>query len=154
MCIVLIQLSNGNSLCHDFFILKLGDIILSYLTFLTIEGTLNWLKQTYMSGYACCCSAIRSCMNLCDPMACGTRGFPVLHYLPEFAWVSDAISPSLRCPLLFLPSIFPSIGVFSNESALHIKWSTYWSFSSIISPSNEYSGLISFRMDWLDLLVL
>ena len=55
-------------------------------------------------------------------------------------------------PLLLLPSIFPSIRVFSNESALHIRWPKYWSFSFSISPSNEYSGLISFRMDWLDLL--
>ena len=60
----------------------------------------------------------------------------------------------LCCPLLFLPSIFPSIGVFSNESALHIRWPKYWSFSFSISPSNEYSGLISFWMDWLDLLAV
>ena len=57
-------------------------------------------------------------------------------------------------PLLLLPSIFPSIRVFSNESALHIRWSKYWSFSFSISPSNEHPGLISFRMDWLDLLVV
>ena len=57
-------------------------------------------------------------------------------------------------PLLLLPSIFPSIRVFSNESALHIRWRKYWSFSLSISPSNEYSGLISFRMDWLDLLAV
>ena len=57
-------------------------------------------------------------------------------------------------PLLLLPSIFPSIRVFSNESALHIRWPKYWSFSFIISPSNEYSGLISFRIDWLDLLAV
>ena len=60
----------------------------------------------------------------------------------------------LCCPLLLLPSIFPSIRVFSNESALHIRWPKYWSFSFSISPSNEYSGLISFRMDWLDLLAV
>ena len=60
----------------------------------------------------------------------------------------------LCCPLLFLPSIFPSINVFSNESALRIRWPKYWSFSFNISPSNEYSGLISFRMDWLDLLAV
>ena len=58
------------------------------------------------------------------------------------------------CPLLLLPSIFPSIRVFSNESACHIRWPKYWSFSFSISPSNEYSGLISFRMDWLDLLAV
>ena len=70
-------------------------------------------------------------------------------------WVSDAIQPfhSLSF-LLLLPSIFPSIRVFSNESALCIRWPKYWSFSVSISPSNEYSGLISFRMDWFDLLVV
>ena len=60
----------------------------------------------------------------------------------------------LCCPLLLLPSIFPSIRVFSNESVLNIRWSKYWSFSFSISPSNEYSGLISFRMGWLDLLAV
>ena len=60
----------------------------------------------------------------------------------------------LCCPLLLLPSTFPSIRVFSNESALHIRWPKYWSFSFNISPSNEHSGLISFRMDWLDLLTV
>ena len=60
----------------------------------------------------------------------------------------------LCCPLLLLPSIFPSIRMFSNESVLHIKWPLYWSFSFSISPSNDYSGLVSFRMDWLDLLAV
>ena len=60
----------------------------------------------------------------------------------------------LCCPLLLLPSIFPSIRVFSNKSVLHIRWPKYWSFSFSISPSSEYSGLISFRMDWLDLLAV
>ena len=60
----------------------------------------------------------------------------------------------LSCPFLFLSSIFPSMRVFSNELALHIRWPKYWSFSLSISPSNEYSGLISFRMDWLDLLIV
>ena len=60
----------------------------------------------------------------------------------------------LCCPLLLLPSIFPSMRVFSNESVLHIRWPKYWSFSFSINPSNEYSGLISFRMDWLDLLTV
>ena len=58
------------------------------------------------------------------------------------------------CPLLLLPSIFPSIRVFSNESVLHIRWPKYWSFSFSISPSHEYSGLISFRIDWFDLLII
>jgi len=66
--------------------------------------------------------------------------------------VMSSIRPVLCLPLLFLLSIFPSIGVFSNESVLHIRWPKYWSFSFNISPSNEYSGLTSFRIDWLDLL--
>ena len=92
-------------------------------------------------------------------MDCSMPGFPVIHHL-KFAqthghWVSDIIQPSP--PLLFLllmPSIFPSIRVFSHESALHIKWPKYWSFSFSNSPSNEYSGLISLKIDWFDLLVV
>ena len=88
---------------------------------------------------------------------CSMPGFPVHHQLPELAQthvhqVSDAIQPfhPLLSPLLL--SIFPSIRVFSNQSVLYIRWPKYWSFIFSISPSNEYSGLISFRMDWLDLL--
>ena len=97
-------------------------------------------------------------VGLCDPMNCSTPGFPVLHYLPEFAqthvhWTSGAIQPSYPLSsLLLLPSIFPSIGVFSNESALHIMWPEYWSISFSTSPSSEYSGLIFFRIGWFDLL--
>ena len=69
-------------------------------------------------------------------------------------WVGDAIHLILYCPLLLLPSIFPSIRVFSNGSSLRIRWPEYWSFSFSISPSNEHPGLISFRMDWLDLLAV
>ena len=114
-----------------------------------------------MPPRVCCCSVAQSCPTLYDPMDCSTPGFPVLHHLPELAqthayWVSDAIQPShLLSPLLLLlPSIYPSIRVFSNESALHIRWPKYWSFSFSISPSNEYSGLISFRIDWFDLLAV
>ena len=102
---------------------------------------------------SCCCSAAQSCWTLCNPMDCSTSGFPVLHCLPEFAqthvhWVSDAISPSQPLLPASLPaSIFPSIRVFSNESALHISLPKYWSFSFSISPSNEYPGMISFRID-------
>ena len=87
-------------------------------------------------------------------------GLPVQHQLPESIqnhvhWIGDAIQPLILCrPLLLLPSIFPSIRVFSNESALHIRWPKYWNFSFSISPSNEHSGLISFRMDWLDVLTV
>ena len=74
--------------------------------------------------------------------------------LTSFASVMPSNHLILCRPLLLLPSIFPSIRVFSNESALHIRWPNYWSFSFSISPSSEYSGLISFRMDWLDLLAV
>ena len=77
--------------------------------------------------------------------------------LPKFM-STESVMPSnhliLCCPLLLLPSIFPCIRVFSNELALHIRWPKYWSFSFNISPSNEHSGLICFRMDWLDLLAV
>ena len=105
-----------------------------------------------------CCSAAKSRPILCDPMACSTPGLPVLHHLPEFAHTmsTEPTMPSsylILChPLLPLPSIFPSIRVFSNESVLHMSWPKYWSFSFSISPSNEYSGLISFRIDWFGFL--
>ena len=106
-----------------------------------------------------CCSVAQSCLTLCDPMDCSMPGFPVLHHLLDRAqthvhWVSDAIHLILCCRLLLPPSIFPSIRVFSNESALHIRWPKYWSFNFSISTSNEYSGLISFRMDWVDLFAV
>ena len=96
-------------------------------------------------------SVSKSCLSLCNPMDCSTSGLPVHHQLLELTQthvrqVSDAIQPSN--PLLSpspLPSIFPNIRVFSIESVLRIRWPKYWSFS--ISPSNEYSGLISFRTD-------
>ena len=87
-------------------------------------------------------------------------GFPVLHYVPElFKFMSvELVMPCnhliLCCPLLLLPSVFSRVRVFSNESVLHIKLSKYWSFSVSASPSNEYSGLISFRMDWVDLFAV
>ena len=77
-----------------------------------------------------------------------------LHKLISIESVMPSNHLILCCPLLHLPSIFPSISVFSNESSLHIRWPKYWSFSISISPSNEYSGLISFRMVWLDLLAV
>ena len=107
-------------------------------------------------------------------MDCNMAGFSVHHQLPELAqthvhqthdhwvgdaiyhrwWVSDATHLILCHPLLLLPSVFPSIRVFSNQSVLHIRWPKYWSFSFSISSSNEYSGLISFRIEWLDLLAV
>ena len=103
------------------------------------------------------CSVTKSRPTLCDPLGCSMPGSSVLHYLLEFAqthvhWVSEAIWTSR---LLLSPSLaltFPSIRVFSNESALHIRWPKYWSFS--ISPSSENSGLIPFRINWFDLLAV
>ena len=107
-----------------------------------------------------CCWITQSCLTLCNPMDCSMPGFPVLQHLPELAqthvhWVDDAIQPShplLSHPLFLLTSIFPHTRVFSNELAHQIRWPKYWSLS--ISPSNEYSGLISFRIDWFDLLTV
>ena len=103
-----------------------------------------------------CCSVALLCLTLCDSMDFSTPGFPVLHYLLEFAqthvhWVGDAIQPSH--PLLpSSPLAFNLSQVFSNKLALCIRKPKYWSFSFSISPSNAYSGLIFFRMDWLDIL--
>ena len=108
----------------------------------------------------CCgyCSVTKSCLTLCNwPHGHRTSDFPVHHYLPELAkthihWVCDALCFILCHLLLLLPSIFPSIRVFSNESALSIWWTKYWGFS--ISPFDEYSGFISFRIDWFDLFAV
>ena len=97
--------------------------------------------------------------TLCDPMDCSTPGIPIRHQLPELAqtYVHQISDPSnhliLCCPLLLLSLIFPSIRVFSSESVLRIRWPKYWSVSFSISPSSEYSGLISFSTDWFDLAV-
>ena len=104
----------------------------------------------------CCCSVAKSYLSLCSPMDCSMQVSSVLHCLPEFAqthvhWVIDAIYPSHPLPpLLLLPSVFPSIRVFSNELTLHIRWLQGRNFSFSISPSIEYSRLISFRIKWFD----
>ena len=105
-------------------------------------------------------SVTQSCLILCNIMACSTPGLPVHHQILEFTKLMsiESVTPSnhliLCCPLLLLPSLFLSIRVFSNESVPHIRWPKNWSFSFNISPSNEYSGLLSFRMDWLVLLAV
>ena len=102
----------------------------------------------------CCCSVAKSCLTFCDPMDCNPPGFPVLHYLLEFAqtharWAVMSLQLYHLCHLfLLLLTIFPSIRVFSNESAINFRWPKYWSFSFSVSPSREYSGLISFRIHW------
>ena len=105
-------------------------------------------------------SVAQLCLILCSPMDCSTPGLPVHHQLQELTQLMSikSVMPSnhlIHCgPLLFPPLTFPSNRVFSNESVLRIRWPKYWNFSFNISPSNKYSGLISFRMDWLDLLAV
>ena len=118
-----------------------------------------WLYKLQICAFYCmsviplyCCPVAKLCWTFHDPMDCSMPGFLVLHCLPEFAQihvhsVSDALCFILCCPLFLLPSIFPSIRVFSSELALRIRWPKYWSFSFSIGPSKEYSGLISF---WID----
>ena len=131
--------------------------------FLTISRTVNKGKQFNKRKdihwtYRSCCLVIRSCPTLCDPMDCSTPGFPSLSFTISWRLLKlmsiESVMPSNHlalCHLLLLsPSFFPSIRVFPNESVLGIKWPKYWSFSFSINPSNEYSGLISFRIDCFD----
>ena len=107
----------------------------------------------WLQWFPICCSVGQSFLTVWDPMDCSKPGFPFLHYLWSLLRLmsTESVMPSNRlilcCTLLLLPSIIPSIRVFSNESVVCIRWPRYWSFSFSISPSNEYSGLISFRMD-------
>ena len=123
----------------------------------TASNTRHILKnQIYID--CCCCSSTQSCWTLCEPMNCSTPDFPVPHHLLsllKIMSIESVIHPAsvLCCPLL-LPLIFPSIRVFLSELFLRIRWPEYWSFSLSIRPSNEQSELISFRMDWFDLLAV
>ena len=105
-------------------------------------------------------SVTQSCPTLCNLMDCSIPGFPVHHQFPELTQLMfiESVMPSnhlMLChPLLLLPSIFPIIRIFSNESFLPIRWPKYWSFSFSISLSNQDSGLISFRINWFDLLAV
>ena len=138
--------------------------ILEWVAISFSRGSSQSRDQTsisYVSALAVQFSSVaQSSPTLCDPRNHSTPGLPVYHQLPESTQthvhrVGDAIQPSH--PLLSPSppaSIFPSIRVFSNESALRIRWPKYWSFSFNISPSSEHPGLISFRMDWLDLLAV
>ena len=140
------------------------SILIGYSIYCLINSENNH-EQTYKLTFrteliCCCCSVVKSCQILCNSMNCSMPDFPVLHFSQsllkfmrtELVMLSNYL---ILChPLLLLPSIFPSIRVFSNELALHIKWPKYCSIRFSISPSNEYSGLISFRMDWFDLLTI
>ena len=129
---------------------KTGNMLLYYNSHHFVDGAYNVQLS----------SVTQLCSTLCDPMDCSTPRLTVHHQLSEFTQTLsiELMMPSnhlILChPLLLLPSIFPSIRVFSNESALRIKWPKYWSFSFSISPSNEHSGLISCRRVWLDLLAV
>ena len=123
-------------------------------------ATLRSINNCISLQVCYCYSVAKMCPTVWDPMVCIMPGFAFLHCLSEFAqthihWISDAIKPFfvLTCPIL-LSSIFPGISVFSNESALCIKWPKYLSFSFSISPSKEYPELISFRIVWFDLLAV
>jgi len=115
---------------------------------------------TLLPNYVQFSSATQLSLNLCNPTDSSTPYFPVHHQLPELVQTHfhELVIPSnhlILChPLLLPSSLFPTIRVFSNKSVLHIRWPKYWSFNVSISPSNEYSGLISFRMDWLDHLAV
>ena len=161
--------SNHFILCHPFLL----PLILPSITVFSSELALRigWPKYWSFSfnispsnEYSRLISFQFSCKVMSNslwPPDCSTPGFPVLNCLLEFAqthvhWVSDANQPSHPLsPLLFIPLIFPSIRVFfPKESVLGIRWPKYWSFSFSKGPSNEYSGLIAFRIDWFDLLAI
>ena len=123
-------------------------------------GTEGFETQQSHGHILRCCSVTQLCLTLCDPWTAAHQGFLFItnsRSLPKLMSI-ESVMPSnqllLYHPLLLLPSIFPSIRVFPNELALCIRWPKYWSFSFSISPSNEYSGLISFRIDWFDLLAV
>ena len=107
-----------------------------------------------MTKFCCCCSVAKSCLTLCKPMDCSTPGLPVPHCFLEFTqvhvhWIGDAIQLSAALLLLLLPSIFPSIMVFSNESALHSRWPNYWSFSSASVLPMSIQGWFPFGLTGL-----
>ena len=126
-----------------------------------LAGKQIYIKYYIYIGSVQFSSVSQLCPTLCDPMNRSTPGLPGHHQLPEFTQTHlhiESVMPSshlILChPLLLLCPVPPSIRVFSNESTLHMRWPKYWSFSFSISPSNEHPGLISFRMDWLDLLAV
>ena len=140
--------------------------ILERVTMPFFKGSSRQRDLTHISHVSCIGrhvlyhSVSQSCLTPWEPMDCSMPGFCVHHQLPELAQthvhrVGGAIQHLILChPLFLLPSIFPNIRVFSNESVLRIRWPKHWSFGFSISPSNEYSGLISFRIDWFDLLAV
>ena len=128
-----------------------------------IPGQVVWLENcSYLINIGCSVqfsSVAQVCLTLCDPMNHSTPGLSITNFqsLPKLMSMESVMPSShiiLFCPLLLLPPVPPSIRDFSNESTLRMKWPNYWSFSFSLSPSNEHPGLVSFRMDWLDLLAV
>ena len=137
-------------------------IILKFIHVLAciVGHPFSWeMKYPCISSYQFS-SVTQSCLTLWDSMDCSMTGFPVhptswsLLKFMSIESVMPSNHPILCGPFLLLPSVLPSIRVFSNKSALHVSWPKCWSFNLSISPSNEYSGLISFRIDWFDLLAV
>ena len=117
------------------------------------------MNLRFWDAYNLCCSVVQSCPTFAASWTAAHQAslsFTISLSLLKLMSIKSVMPYNylILCPLLLLPSIFPSIWVFSNESALRIKWPKCWSFSFSITPSNEYSGLISFRIDWLDLLAV
>ena len=145
---IAISFSRGSSLLRDWTHVSCSDRWILY----------HWAIWEALSDFQFS-SVTQSCPTLCDPMSCSTPGLPVQHQFLEptqnyVHWVGDAIQPSHPLSSPSPPALIPSIRVFSNELALLISWPKYWSFSFNIRSSNERPGLISFRMDWLDLLAV
>ena len=140
------------TLATAFAIVFASEMAFSALAKTSCDGRLLFLPQFS--------SVAQLCPTLCEPMNRSKPGLPVHHQLPEFTQTHlhelvRLSSHLILChPLLLLPPIPPSIRVFSNESTLCIRWPKYWSFNFSISPSSEHPGLVSFRMDWLDLLAV
>ena len=125
-------------------------------TSLLEKSNQNYNEVSPYTGQNCCCSVTQSCLTPAIPWTAAHQAslsFTIPQSLLKLMSI-ESVSPSnhlILCHPLLLPSVFPSIRVFSSELALHIRWPKYWSFSFSISPSSEYSGLISFRIDWFDL---
>ena len=139
------------------------DFVFIYLLSIFISSVIYWLFSRILFSchvcvfFSCCCSVFKSCPTLCDPKDCSMPRSPVLHYLPEFAqiyvhwvlWCYLTISSS-DTPFSLCLQSFPPTRSLPKELALCIRWPKYWIFTFSISPANEYSGVISFRIDWLD----
>ena len=121
----------------------------------SLTALLLTFKITYFAYFSCCCSVTKSCPTFCNDSMPDFLSFTIPWSLLKLVSIESVMLPNhliLWCPHLLLPSTFPSIRIFSNVSVVCIKWPKYWSFS--ISPSNEYSRLISFRIDWFDFLAI